>query len=172
MLGIIAAGALLVGLQPTAAPAAVADDDPRIGLGAGWLDAQQAISGLELTAHLDKPEGFVQPSNPGSAAFANSDLAFSENHAFVGNFHGFNIYDISTGGAPVLKTSVICPGGQGDLSVFGNLLFMSVEEGRGRIDCGTQGAPGPVNPDRFRGVRVFDISDISNPVQVAAVPET
>src|SRR5690606_16478096 len=62
-----------------------------------------------------------------------------------------------------------CPGGQGDLSVYGNLLFMSVEETRGRIDCGTQGASGSVNPERFRGVRIFDISDIRRPVQVAAV---
>ncbi len=52
----------------------------------------------------------------------------------------------------------------------GDLLFMSVEETRGRIDCGTQGAaPGAVNPERFRGVRIFDISDIDNPVQLPGV---
>ncbi|WP_344939650.1 hypothetical protein [Sphaerisporangium flaviroseum] len=148
----------------------MADDaDPRIGLGAGWLDAQQAASGLELLAHRDRPEGFYQPANPGNLSYANSDMAFSGNYAFVGNFNGFNIYDVSTPSAPVLTTSVICPGGQGDMSVYGNLLFMSVEETRGRLDCGTQGAGGTVNPDRFRGVRVFDVSDISKPVQVAAV---
>ncbi|MEV4324376.1 hypothetical protein AB0J37_19265 [Microbispora rosea] len=149
---------------------AMADDtDPRAGLGAGWLDAQQASQGLELLAHRDKPEGFYQASNPGNTSYANSDMAFSGKYAFVGNFTGFNIYDVSTPTNPVLATSVVCPGGQGDLSVYGNLLFMSVEETRGRIDCGTQGASGTVNPDRFRGVRVFDVSDISKPVQVAAV---
>ena len=40
----------------------------------------------------------------------------------------------------------MCPGGQGDVSVYGDLLFMSVEETRGRIDCGGQGAPGTVEP--------------------------
>ncbi len=166
-LGVIAAaGALVAGFLPTAAQAA---DDPRVGLGAGWLDAQSATSGLELTKHNDKPAGFVNPDSPGSSAFANSDLAFSGNYAFAGNYNGFNIYDLSTGADPVLKTSVVCPGGQGDLSVYGNLLFMSVEETRGRIDCGTQGAPGTVNPERFRGVRIFDISDINAPTQVAAV---
>nr|WP_083976641.1 hypothetical protein [Herbidospora sakaeratensis] len=166
-LGVIAAaGALVAGFLPTAAQAA---DDPRVGLGAGWLDAQSAASGLELTKHNDKPAGFVNPDSPGSSSFANSDLAFSGNYAFAGNYNGFNIYDLSTGADPVLKTSVVCPGGQGDLSVYGNLLFMSVEETRGRIDCGTQGAPGTVNPERFRGVRVFDISDINAPTQVAAV---
>ncbi|WP_083975228.1 LVIVD repeat-containing protein [Herbidospora daliensis] len=166
-LGVIAAaGALVAGFLPTAAQAA---DDPRVGLGAGWLDAQSAASGLELTKHNDKPAGFVNPDSPGSASFANSDLAFSGDYAFAGNYHGFNIYDLSTGADPVLKTSVVCPGGQGDLSVYGNLLFMSVEETRGRIDCGTQGATGTVNAERFRGVRVFDISDINAPRQVAAV---
>ncbi|GAA4585205.1 hypothetical protein GCM10023194_27220 [Planotetraspora phitsanulokensis] len=166
-LSVIAAGTVLVGLMPATA---MADDaDPRIGLGAGWLDAQQAASGLELLAHQDRPEGFYQPSNPGNLSYANSDMAFSGKYAFVGNFNGFNIYDISAPSNPVLTTSVVCPGGQGDMSVYGNLLFMSVEETRGRLDCGTQGASGTVNPDRFRGVRVFDVSDITKPVQVAAV---
>ncbi|SIR84784.1 LVIVD repeat-containing protein [Microbispora rosea] len=166
-IGVVAVGAVLVGLMPATA---MADDaDPRAGLGAGWLDAQQASQGLELLAHRDKPEGFYQASNPGNSSYANSDMAFSGKYAFVGNFTGFNIYDVSTPSNPVLATSVVCPGGQGDLSVYGNLLFMSVEETRGRIDCGTQGASGTVNPDRFRGVRVFDVSDISKPVQVAAV---
>jgi hypothetical protein len=65
--------------------------------------------------------------------------------------------------------SVVCPGGQGDVSVHGNLLFMSVEENRGRLDCGTAGAQGDVNAERFRGVRIFDISDLNNPRQIAAV---
>src|SRR5690606_20499805 len=129
-LGAIAAGMILLGAMPGAARAADAAD-PRIGLGAGWMDAQSAASGLELLSHQDRPEGFFQPSNPGNLSYANSDMAFSGNYAFVGNFAGFNIYDISTPANPVLTTSVICPGGQGDLSVYGNLLFMSVEETRG-----------------------------------------
>ncbi len=117
-------------------------------------------------------------------AFANSDIAFQGNHLFMGNFYGLNIYDISTPAKTRLVTSMICPGGQGDPSVHKNLLFMSVETPNGRLDCGTQGFPPPPptpagqekNPpplpaqkDRFRGVRIFDISDIRNPKQVAAV---
>ncbi|MEV7967860.1 hypothetical protein AB0O34_17995 [Sphaerisporangium sp. NPDC088356] len=162
----VATGAIVVGLLPATA---MADADPRIELGAGWLDAQEASSGLQRLAHRDRPEGFFQSTNIGNLSYANSDMAFGGDYAFVGNFNGFNIYDISTPANPVLTTSVVCPGGQGDMSVYGNLLFMSVEETRGRLDCGTQGASGTVNPDRFRGVRVFDVSDIRNPVQVAAV---
>ncbi|MFG2075284.1 LVIVD repeat-containing protein [Nonomuraea maritima] len=171
-LAMIAAGVLLAGLLPTAAASAEPAQrqaDPRVGLGAGLSDAQQAASGLKLVGHQDKPEGFFQPDNPGNLAFANSDLAFSGKYAFVGNFNGFNVYDVSNPAQPALKTSVVCPGGQGDMSVYGNLLFMSVEETRGRLDCGTQGAPGTVNPERFRGVRIFDVSDITRPAQVAAV---
>jgi hypothetical protein len=102
-------------------------------------------------------------------AFANSDLAFNGTTLFIGNFNGFNVYDIANPSKPKLVTSVVCPGGQGDLSVHGKLLVMSVEQTRGRIDCGTQGVEPPVSAERFRGVRVFDISDIRKPVQVAAV---
>jgi LVIVD repeat len=101
--------------------------------------------------------------------FANSDLAFSGTHLFVGNFNGFNIYDIANPRKPKLITSVVCPGGQGDLSVHGNLLVMSVEQTRGRVDCGIEGVPMPVSAERFRGVRIFDISDLKKPKQVAAV---
>jgi LVIVD repeat len=101
--------------------------------------------------------------------FANSDLAFSGHHLFVGNFNGFTIYDIANPAKPKLISSVVCPGGQGDVSVHGTLLVMSVEQTRGRLDCGTQGVEPAVSPERFRGVRVFDIKDLKKPVQVAAV---
>jgi hypothetical protein len=102
-------------------------------------------------------------------AFANSDLAFSHDRLFVGNFHGFNTYNIEDPTTPQHMVSVVCPGGQGDVSVVGNLLFMSVEQTRGRVDCGVQGVNEPVSAERFRGIRIFDISDIRMPKQVAAV---
>ena len=102
-------------------------------------------------------------------ALANSDMAISNGRLFVGNFNGFNAYDVSGEGAPELVLSVVCPGGQGDVSVHGNLLFMSVEQNRARLDCGVRDAEGEVNAERFRGVRIFDISDLSAPRQIAAV---
>jgi hypothetical protein len=112
-------------------------------------------------------------ADPGAAnrqlSFANSDLAFSGNLMFVGNYHGFNIYDIEVARKPRLISSVVCPGGQGDMSVYRNLLIMSVEQTRGRVDCGVQGVQDAVSAARMRGVRVFDISDLRNPRQVAAV---
>ncbi len=79
------------------------------------------------------------PKTSGFLNFANSDLAFSKDRLFVGNFNGFNLYNIEDPVAPQLTVSVVCPGGQGDVSVYGNLLFMSVEQTRGRVDCGIAG---------------------------------
>jgi len=172
--------------------------DPRVGLKPGLHDAGEAAFNMERIAGLSKPEGFFDPKAPGGTpspperdpklppepppderpfdplaanrlGFTNSDLAFSGNHAIVGNYHGFNTYDVERPGRPKLLASVVCPGGQGDVSVHGNLLFMSVEQVRGRLDCGTQGVQTPVSNERFRGIRIFDITELNKPKQVAAI---
>ena len=172
--------------------------DPRVGLKAGFRDAGVASLNMVLVSTLPKPDGFFDPGQPagvasppeGAAAagvrsaappsmpasapadglaFANSDLAFRGTHLFMGNFHGFNTYDIENTNRPRLLASIVCPGGQGDVSVHGNLLFMSVEQTRGRVDCGTEGVVEAASAERFRGIRIFDISDLAKPKQVAAV---
>lgn len=180
--------------------------DPRAKLSPGLFDAGEAAVGIKHLSLIKKPAAFdlgIDPNSPKVAsalsslgdpvlpvemrmpiaglAFANSDLAFQGNHLFMGNFYGMNIYDISNPLNVKLLTSMLCPGGQGDVSVHNNLMFMSVEMPNGRLDCGEQGFPtaAPAQPgqqgppaadkDRFRGVRIFDISDISKPKQVGAV---
>jgi len=180
----ILAGAVLVGVAQQKPPD---PNDPRVGLEPGLFDAGVAARHMELTATLPRPKGFFDPREfagdamppagapprpprpPGGLDFANSDLAFAGTHLWVGNFNGFNLYDIENARRPRLMASIVCPGGQGDVSVYGNLLFMSVEQTRGRIDCGLQGVPETVSKERFRGVRIFDISDMRKPRQVAAV---
>ncbi len=188
-------------------------NDPRAKLAPGLYDAGEAAMGLKHLTLVKKPDAFQLGSGDaddpkvqktlaqlgmGAAskapkplqlviaqlAFANSDFAFQGNHLFQGNFYGVNIFDISSPANAKLLTSLVCPGGQGDVSVYKNLLFMSVEMPNGRLDCGAQGFPPEPPPpageekkphppvaqkDRFRGVRIFDISDIKNPKQVAAV---
>jgi hypothetical protein len=141
--------------------------DPRVGLKPGLRDAGVAARGMELVATMAKPEAFEDPK--GSLDYANSDLAFQGPHMFLGNFHGLNFYNVEDPRRPQLRVSIPCPGGQGDVSVHGKLLFMSVEQTRGRVDCGTQGVEGAVSKERFRGVRIFDITDLQNPRQIAAV---
>lgn len=151
------------------APAVGQAADPRVGLRAGVADAAQAAKNLELVGHADRSAGFVNPADVGNFGLINSDLAFRGNYVFQGSFHGFQVWDVSSPAAPKLRTSFVCPGGQGDLSIYQNLLFMSVEETLGRVDCGTQGVPDTVSAERFRGVRIFDITDLDHPKQVAAV---
>lgn len=102
-------------------------------------------------------------------SFANTDMAFSGDMMIVGNYHGFNIYTLTDQAEPTLVSSVVCPGGQGDVSVVGDLLIMSVEQTRGRVDCGRQGIADDVSEARFRGLRIFDISDPRLPRQVGQV---
>jgi hypothetical protein len=135
----------------------------------GYLDAQQAAWNLELIANRPRPERFFDPAQPGNFSFANSDLAFSGNYLFLGGYNGIQVWDISDPRNPRFRSSIICPGGQGDPSVYRNLLFMSVEETRGRLDCGAQGVRDTVSVDRFRGVRIYDISNVDSPRQVATV---
>ncbi len=167
--------------------------DPRADLKAGFRDAGQASLNVELVATLPKPAGFFDPDNPiglpplkagddkdkdgkpkrGKRApllnFSNTDMAFSGDKLVVGNYHGFNAYKLNKKGMPKLISSIICPGGQGDVSIVGDLLIMSVEQTRGRKDCGLQGISEDVSEDRFRGLRIFDISDYTKPVQVGQV---
>jgi len=102
-------------------------------------------------------------------SFSNTDMAFAGDKMVAGSYHGFNVYQLDDEGIPELYSSVVCPGGQGDVSIAGNLLIMSVEQTRGRVDCGLQGIAGDVSPDRFRGIRIFDISDLRRPRQVGQV---
>src|SRR5215207_1372927 len=153
-------------------------NDPRAKLKPGIYDAGETALGIKPILLLKKPDAFqlgsTNPDDPkvqkvlgqlgnsdiaklpkasqlvlAQLAFANSDLAFQGNYLFQGNFYGLNIYDISNPAKTSLLTSMICPGGQNDVSVYKNLLFMSVEVPNGRVDCGTQGfppAPPPTQP--------------------------
>jgi hypothetical protein len=174
---VIAPGAVFaVTLAVSAAPAAAQQAawtwdpaDPRIGLTAGFLDAGVAARHMALAGRLPRADGFFNPGVLGDGGFSNTDLAFQGNYVFVGNYHGIQVFDISDPVTPRFHLGIVCPGGQGDVSVYRHLLFMSAQEVRGRKDCGTEGVEEVVSPERFRGVRIFDISDLNYPRQVAAV---
>jgi uncharacterized protein (DUF305 family) len=171
-------------------------EDPRVNLSSGLFHADEAILNLTKVSSLKKPAGFYDPGNiEGDGmenldedqnekrtieemssnrrypmlSFSNTDMAFKDNILVAGNYHGFNIYSLQNPATPQLLSSVICPGGQGDVSIVGDLLIMSVEESRGRVDCGLQGAGSEPTLERFRGIRIFDISNLQFPKQVGQV---
>jgi hypothetical protein len=151
-------------------------NDPRARLTPGLYDAGQIALGIRHLRLLKKPDAFQlgteNPADPkvdnaitqlgmgnptqipsslklvlAGLGFANSDLAFQGNHLFQGNFYGVNIYDISDPVKTRLLTSIVCPGGQGDVSVYKNLMFMSVEMPNGRLDCSADGFPPQTTPE-------------------------
>jgi hypothetical protein len=144
-------------------------NDPRVGLAAGWMDAASAIRGLEHVASIPRPEGFFNPATPGDGRFWNSDIAFRGTRLYQGGYNGIQVFDIENPADPELLVTIVCPGGQGDVSVFGDLVVMSAQESRGRLDCGLGGVADSVSAERMQGIRIFDISDLRNPRQVAAV---
>jgi len=135
--------------------------DPRVGLGAGLFDAEEAIWNLRLLSATPPPEAFIGETN--------SDLAFKDEYAIQGNYNGVMVWDISDPAAPELVTEYVCPASQSDVSVYENLLFVSGEGLGGRLDCGTQGVRQVVSQERLRGIRIFDISDIRNPAYIGNV---
>lgn len=135
--------------------------DSRAGLQAGLFDAGEAIWNLRLLSATPSPEDFI--------GVTNSDLAFTGDYAIQGNYNGMQVWDISNPGEPDLVIDYLCPASQSDVSVYENLLFVSGEGLGGRLDCGTEGVEETVSPDRLRGIRIFDISDIENPEYIANV---
>ena len=114
-------------------------------------------------------EGHDEDQRAPLLSFSFTDIAFAGDMMVAGSYHGFNVYRLPEDGVPEHISSVVCPGGQGDVSIVGDLLIMSVEQTRGRLDCGLEGINEDVSNDRFRGIRIFDISDLARPVQVGAV---
>ena len=135
--------------------------DPRVGLAPGLFDAGEASWNLRLVSATPPTGPFVGKTN--------SDLAFTGNYAIQGNFDGIQVWDISDPANPVSVVTYVCPASQSDVSVYGNLLFVSGEDFTARLDCSDEGVQEQVSHDRLRGIRIFDISDIANPEYVANV---
>ena len=136
------------------------------------IDSDEDEESGENTAEEGEEAEEAEPRfsrRPSPLSFANTDIAFSGDMMVAGNYHGFNAYELGEDGVPELISSIVCPGGQGDVSIVGDILVMSVQDSRARLDCGLEGVQGDVSADRFRGVRIFDISDIRNPIQVGLV---
>ena len=159
----LAAGVLVVSACSSSSGSfgAPPSPDPRIGLGAGLFDAEEAIWNLAWVSQSPPPESFVGSTN--------SDLAFLGDYAIQGNYNGVMFWDISDPARPTIAVEFVCPASQSDVSVYGNLLFVSGEGTSGRLDCGSEGVAEAVSHDRLRGIRIFDITDVQNPEYIANV---
>src|SRR5687767_7645396 len=82
-----AGGGVSTGGGGMAAGAAAPSPDPRVGLRPGTTNAGDAIWNMRLVSHTAVPREF--------ATNLNSDLAFTGNYVFQGNFNGYQVWDIA-----------------------------------------------------------------------------
>ncbi len=136
--------------------AALDDSDATLG------ENRAAARRMTLVAHLGKRGAFA-----GDEAF-NSDLAFQGDYAYAGNYNGFAVYDISRPADPQRETQVLCPGSQNDVSVLGDVLVLSTDSSRTDDSCASEEEEASVE-GAWEGLKVFDISDPTEPRYVASV---
>jgi hypothetical protein len=157
---------------PLPAPVSTLDNAPapdaRIALKGGLFDAGEVIWNLEKVSSTKPAAAFIPPV-VGTSAVKSSDLAFKGTTVFQGNYSGWQAWDISDPKAPVVKQAFACPGAQSDVSIYGNLLFVSHEAPSARIDCGTTPIGRGASRDRALGVRIIDVSNLASPKVLAVV---
>ncbi|GAB3505007.1 LVIVD repeat-containing protein [Amycolatopsis cihanbeyliensis] len=139
------------------APAAVAERD-----GTPGVDEIVHSHDLRQVANIPKQPPFDTEDAYGT------DIAFTKGHAIVGNYDGFVIYDVRNPYRPRVVSQVLCPGGQNDVSVHGDLLILSTDYARSNDSCASEPMPA-ANPQAWEGIKVFDISDLARPRYVASV---
>ncbi|WP_221354104.1 LVIVD repeat-containing protein [Streptomyces beigongshangae] len=177
-LGVAATAAGLLAALLTAGPA-VATPDPgdapvtpekvsksqaaeaRAAIADGEIPGQDEVVHSDNIRHL---ANIPKDALPGT----NSDLAFQGRYAFAGNYDGFRIFDISNPKAPKTVSQVLCPGSQNDITVSGDLLFLSTDSSRSDNSCSSTTQPA-TEKSSWEGMKIFDISDKRNPKYVAAV---
>jgi hypothetical protein len=124
------------------------------------------------------------PFNAANTHVTSSDIAFWDDLAYVGDYGGFRIFDISQP-KPTLVSDERCYGPQGDPSVFdtdrdgeADTLVLSVDSVLAGRECGAapvsknvpDGQGGLRYPEgAWEGIRIFDVSDPSDPEQIATV---
>jgi hypothetical protein len=141
-------------------------------------------AGAAITSpHSDNMSLLANWNNNGDYG-AGSDMAFWGNRLIAGDYDGpggFRMLDISKPAAPSLIGAFDCPGPQNDVSVWKDLVIVSVDSARGATDengnaidpsaCGAQGASQAefASDTSWEGIRIVSIANPAKPVQIAAV---
>jgi hypothetical protein len=149
---------IILAMVAAAAPAAAHDPDEGDHPGPGSTGPDAHSKNVKLLSNLP-------PSNDARQ----SDLAFWGDLAVAGNYRGFRVIDISEPGTPVEIATVECNGAQGDVSIYGGLIFQSVDTPQSSGDCDSTNVTAST-PGMFEGVRIFDASDMTSPHHIASIP--
>ncbi|MCY0936371.1 LVIVD repeat-containing protein [Streptomyces sp. H34-S4] len=176
-LGVAVTAAGLLATLLAAGPASATPDPGDLVPGASQNAATAAGAGRELApgeipgqdeivhSRNIKPLANIPSTDPNGI---NSDLAFQGKYAYAGSYNGFTIYDIGNPKAPEKLTEVLCPGGQNDISVDGDLLFLSTDSSRSDDSCNSVSQPA-TEKSSWEGIKIFDIKDKKNPKYIKSV---
>ncbi|HEX6681448.1 MAG TPA: hypothetical protein VF062_01540 [Candidatus Limnocylindrales bacterium] len=126
------------------------------------VDEISSSRNIRQVANIPK-EGPFAPTNA-----LNSDIAFQGRYAYEGNYNGFIIFDITNPKRPSVVSQVLCPGSQNDISVFGDLVFLSTDSSRSDDSCAST-SQSTANKASWEGIKIFDVSDKSNPRYIKSV---
>ncbi|WP_129668032.1 LVIVD repeat-containing protein [Phytoactinopolyspora endophytica] len=151
MLGVAAAALLAVSIPATADPGEGLDHS-----GPGSTGPDQHSQNMKLLGNNPK-EGVT-----------NSDLAFDGKLTYAGNSAGFRILNTSAPANPKVLADFSCNGSQGDVSVYGGLLFRSVDTPQSSTDCASENVTAST-PGMFEGIQVFDVSDSTAPEHIGSI---
>ncbi|MGW6878034.1 LVIVD repeat-containing protein [Streptomyces xanthophaeus] len=171
-----AAAGLLVSLL-AAGPAAASPDPGDLTPGTGSSQSAVPAEGREIApGEIPGKDEIVHSRNIKHLAnipstfpgVTNSDLAFQGKYAYAGNYNGFTVYDIGNPKAPKTVSQVLCPGGQNDISVHGDLLFLSTDSSRSDDSCNSVSQPA-TEKSSWEGIKIFDIKDKKNPKYIKSV---
>jgi len=108
------------------------------------------------------------PIDAGGGAEADgSDMAFQKNLLVAGSYSGTAFYKILRGAPYVRQVGFHpCPGGQGDVSVYKDLVFVSLDSPQSADALGCADAKDSAGKE---GIRILDISDVTHPRQIGFV---
>ncbi|MDG4797289.1 hypothetical protein [Micromonospora sp. WMMD1082] len=126
------------------------------------VDEIASSPNLKLIANLPKQAPFD------TTAALGTDIAFQGKYAFVGNYDGFVIYDVSRPSKPKIVSQVLCPGAQNDVSIYGDLLFLSTDASRSDDSCSSVSQPATIK-ESWEGIKIFDVKNKTSPRYIKSV---
>lgn len=126
------------------------------------VDEIASSPNIHQVANIPKQEPFTTAESFGT------DIAFQGNFAYDGNYDGFVIYDIGNPRHPSVVSQVMCPGSQNDVSIWGDLLFLSTDSSRSDDSCHSVSQPASIKSS-WEGIKIFDVSDKQNPRYIKSV---
>ncbi|MEV7230701.1 MULTISPECIES: hypothetical protein [Polymorphospora] len=173
----------LVAAVPGNAQAPVDQCAPLVGSGDDFAElclTEQELTAMDTTGadlgvdEIASSRNMRQIANvPKQAPFntqaaLGTDIAFQGRYAFVGNYDGFVIYDIKNPRSPKITSQVLCPGAQNDVSIYGDLLFLSTDSSRSDDSCSSVSQTAS-NAASWEGIKIFDVKDKRNPRYIKSV---